>query len=311
MKGPPDVQTIQQLRKIAVAESGHGDDIRLQAISLIPVVSRNLSPAEFEFVCSQLDIDQPVSSRSIAIDILKSTSLSPAQLRQLAGQLPRVGTMEMRPLIDLFAGSDDSTVGNAVLNSLLDSPSATALPPERVTELFAGFGPQLAARAVPLVERIEAENRDKIARLQSILSLLPNADIRRGLRVFQSPAAACIACHQRGYLGGNVGPDLDGIGKVRSERDLLESILFPSLTFVRNYEPAAVLTVDGQIYNGIVRQSGDAGITLQLDATRSVQIPRAEIERQQFSEVSIMPAGLEKQLTPQQLADLVKYLKEE
>ena len=139
---------------------------------------------------------------------------------------------------------------------------------------------------------------------------MSSADIRRGMRVFQSSAAACIACHRRAYLGGDVGPDLSGIGTARSERDLLESILFPSLTFVRNYEPAAVLTVDGQIYNGVIRESSDDGVTLQLDANKSMQIPADEIEETRFSDVSIMPAGLEKQLTPQQLADLVKYLKE-
>ncbi len=79
---------------------------------------------------------------------------------------------------------------------------------------------------------------------------------------------------------------------------------------MRNYEPAAVLTIDGKIYNGVIRESSDRGITLQLDAKKSIQIPTDEIEETRFSDVSIMPAGLEKQLTPQQLADLVKYLKE-
>jgi putative heme-binding domain-containing protein len=60
----------------------------------------------------------------------------------------------------------------------------------------------------------------------------------------------------------------------------------------------------------VIRESSDDGVTLQIDANKSMQIPADEIEETRFSDVSIMPAGLEKQLTPQQLADLVKYLKE-
>ena len=67
---------------------------------------------------------------------------------------------------------------------------------------------------------------------------------------------------------------------------------------------------DGRVYNGVVREETDDEITLQLDATKSVTLRKAEIDERHLGTVSIMPAGLEKQLTPQQLADLVKYLKE-
>ena len=46
------------------------------------------------------------------------------------------------------------------------------------------------------------------------------------------------------YLGGHVGPDLTNIGQARTERDLLESIVYPSASFVRSYEPIIVVTTD-------------------------------------------------------------------
>jgi putative membrane-bound dehydrogenase-like protein len=309
-KSPPDAATVAQLREIAADKSPHGDDIRLQAINLIPAGSRDLSNTEFEFVCDQLQVERDVTNRSLAVDVLKSTSLDSDQLNEIAARLPKIGTMELRAILDLFATSKDAVVGSSLIDALLESPAATSLPPDRLSEILLGYGDRMAPKATQLLARIEAENRNKVERIESVLALIPKADIRRGLKVFQSSTAACIACHRRAYLGGDVGPDLSAIGKARSERDLLESILFPSLTFVRNYEPAAVLTVDGQIYNGVIRESSDEGITLQLDAKKSMQIPANEIEETRFSDVSIMPAGLEKQLTPQQLADLVKYLKE-
>ena len=309
-KSPLEPDTIRRLSAIAANGSSYGDDLRLQAINLIPADSRELTNQEFEFICDQLKVDQDVTNRSLAVDILKSMELDAEQLKAIAGRLPNISTMEIRPVVDLFAASSDPMVGRLLLESLFASPAATSLSPGHLTDILSAFGDDLVLRSATLLRRIDAEHRDKFQKVESILTLLPKADIRRGLKVFQSSSAACIACHRRAYLGGDVGPDLSGIGKARSERDLIESILFPSLTFVRNYEPVAVLTVDGQIHNGVIRQSSDEGIKLQLDANKTLRIPADEIEETRFSDVSIMPAGLEKQLTPQQLADLVKYLKE-
>jgi putative heme-binding domain-containing protein len=87
-----------------------------------------------------------------------------------------------------------------------------------------------------------------------LLGSLKGGDIRRGQAVFNSTKAACAACHAIGYLGGNVGPDLTHIGKIRSERDLLESIVFPSASLVRSYEPVLILTKSGKPHNGLIRK---------------------------------------------------------
>lgn len=308
--GQLTVPIIEQLTEIAGREFEQDADIRLQAISLIPVASRKMTPEVFEFVCSQLDLDLDVTNRSLAVDIIKSTPLDSAQLQHVARQLPHTGVMELRPLMDVFATSTDSQVGAVLVASLLQAPAATTLFPDRLTQVVSSFGDNVAAAASPLLARIEHENRSKVQRVESILALLPQADIRRGLRVFQSPAASCLACHRRAYLGGQIGPDLNRIGDARSERDLLESILFPSLTFVRNYEPVSIVTTDGLVHNGIIREETDDDVTVQLDAKKSVRIPLAEIDERHTGTTSVMPAGLEKQLSPQDLADLVKYLKE-
>jgi putative heme-binding domain-containing protein len=197
-----------------------------------------------------------------------------------------------------------------LVTALLDAPAATSLFPDRLHEQLSGFGETVAAKAEPLMKKIEQENQSKLQRVEEILALLKDADMRRGLRVFQSTKASCIACHRRGYLGGDIGPDLNRIGQIRTERVLLESILFPSLTFVRSYEPVTIATDDGRVFSGVIRDETDDTLTLQLDAQKSLQIAKSTIEERQTGTVSIMPEGLEKQLTPQELADLVKYLKE-
>jgi putative heme-binding domain-containing protein len=126
--------------------------------------------------------------------------------------------------------------------------------------------------------------------------------------VFTSTRALCSSCHAVGFLGSRIGPDLTRISKIRNERDLLESILFPSASFVRGFEPAVIATTDGRVLSGIVKEENAGEVVLQLDAQNTARISVAEIDSRKPGAVSLMPAGLEKQLTSEELADLVAFL---
>src|SRR5205823_12040083 len=119
-----------------------------------------------------------------------------------------------------------------------------------------------------------------------------------------STKASCSACHAIGYLGGTIGPDLTHIGKIRAERDLLESIVFPSASFVRSYEPVQITTKKGKVFNGLVRRETPDEVVLAVSGTEEVRVARQDIDEVEPGKVSVMPAGLDQQLTPQELADL-------
>jgi putative heme-binding domain-containing protein len=125
-----------------------------------------------------------------------------------------------------------------------------------------------------------------------------------------SAKAACATCHQFGYLGGNVGPDLTRIGSIRNERDLLESIAFPSASFVRSYESVVVATKDGKVVSGILKKDAPDEVILAVNATETARIAREDIDEVRPSTVSVMPSGLDQQLSRQELADLVAFLKD-
>jgi len=127
--------------------------------------------------------------------------------------------------------------------------------------------------------------------------------------VFNGSKAACASCHAIGYLGGQVGPDLTRIGKVRTERDLLEAIAFPSASFVQSYEPVLVATTDGRVFNGLVRGDTPEELVLATGPDEEARIPRDDIEAMQPGTVSVMPSGLDQQLTRQELADLIAFLR--
>jgi putative heme-binding domain-containing protein len=174
---------------------------------------------------------------------------------------------------------------------------------------MAKYPPAVRRRANKLYTLIEAETAEQRGRLEDALSSLPEGNVRRGQEVYHSAKAACSSCHALGYLGGRVGPDLTRIARIRNQRDLLEAIVFPSASLVQNYEPVAIVMDDGRVFNGLVQRETEDELTLATGPDKEVRITRSEIEEIKRSKTSVMPAGLDKQLTPQQLADLVEFLK--
>jgi putative membrane-bound dehydrogenase-like protein len=146
------------------------------------------------------------------------------------------------------------------------------------------------------------------ARLDELASLVKSADAGRGAEVYRSAKAICTTCHAMSNIGGTFGPDLTKIGAIRVERDLLEAIVFPSASFVRSYEPMLVKTKTGD-QPGILKKDAQDEVVLANGPTSEVHIPRSDVVSVQPGTVSLMPQGFDGILTPQELADLVAFLR--
>ncbi|HEV8060562.1 MAG TPA: PVC-type heme-binding CxxCH protein [Gemmataceae bacterium] len=283
--------------------------VRLNALAAIPAGVREVSPDLMNLLLEHLTPEYPVSARSAAVEVLTKAQLTSPQLLALAQALKKVGPLELDRLVDAFARSSDEAIGQALVKALQTAPARTSLRADTLKPRLAKFGPTVASAAQELYTSLEQDFAEQKAQLESIVTSLSSGDVRRGQLVFNSARAACISCHEIGYVGGHVGPDLTRIGKIRTERDLLESIIFPSASFVRSYEPVVATTKSGKIYNGLVRRDTPEELVLTLSGTEEVRLARDTIEDVQPSKVSIMPAGLDKQLSKQELADLVAFLK--
>jgi putative heme-binding domain-containing protein len=283
--------------------------IRLAALAAVPGGLPEVDPTIFAFLLKQLDPDLPASTRALATGTLAQAKLTSPQLIELAHALKAVGPLELDRLIESFAQSQDEKVGLELIACLKSAPARSSLRNETLKPILAKYPAAVQPQVKELYAGLEADKAQQFAKLEQLLANLKQGDIRRGQAVFNGTKASCSACHAIGYLGGNVGPDLTHIGKIRSERDLLESIVFPSASFVRSYEPVVVTTKDGKAINGLIRKDSPDEITLATGINQEVRIARKDIEEIQPSRVSIMPAGLDQQLTPQELADLVAFLK--
>jgi putative heme-binding domain-containing protein len=130
-----------------------------------------------------------------------------------------------------------------------------------------------------------------------------------GAKHFAAGKGACLACHQVGAVGRALGPDLSRIGAIRTERELIESILFPSNTIARDYELHAVVTSDGRNHLGLIKSRGADGLVLMDAAGQLLTLPTTTVVSETQLETSLMPGGLDAAFTPAELADLVAWLR--
>jgi putative heme-binding domain-containing protein len=117
-----------------------------------------------------------------------------------------------------------------------------------------------------------------------------------------------MTCHAVGNDGGKIGPDLTRVGAIRSGRDLLESIVFPSSTFAQGYEPFVIETKDGDEYSGVLVDQDERHVILRTAAGVEMNLAKAQVKEMRRGSLSIMPEGLETALSEQEFRDLLAFL---
>jgi putative heme-binding domain-containing protein len=241
--------------------------------------------------------------------VISHAKLTPAQLEALADVLKTSGPLEVDRLLTTFEQSTNETLGLKLVRVLGESSALSSLRVDAVKQHLAKYGPPVQAAALALYAKLNVDAAKQKAKVDELMSKVSSGDVRRGQVIFHSEKAACFTCHAIGYRGGNTGPDLTKVGQIRSERDLLEAIVYPSASFIRSYEPVVVATSEGKVHNGLLKNETSEEILLVTGANQEARINRADIEEIRPSTVSVMPAGLDQQLTVQELADLVAFLK--
>ena len=304
-----DVAEITTGLSRAAADPLLGPVPRLDALAAMPGGLKQIDPSSFDFLLAQLQPEKSVQLRGTAAGILSKAQLSSAQLTALADVLPRSGPLEVTRLLSAFSRSSDETLGFKVVSSLKESRALSSLRAETVKPSLTNFPASVRQMADELLASLNTDAAKQMAHLEEMLGQMKGGDIRRGQAIFNSSKAACASCHAIGYLGGNLGPDLTRIGTIRTERDLLESIVYPSASFVRSFEPMMVATKSGDEHSGVLRKDSPDEIVLATGPGIEARIARSEILEMRPGNVSVMPQGLDAQLSKPELADLLAFLK--
>jgi putative membrane-bound dehydrogenase-like protein len=291
-----------------ISDSGASAEIRLKALSARIMSQPALSDAEYRLVVDFLDpkFDSPV--RQLAVRLLARADLGDSQLLEVAQELVPAADLFLLPsLVDAFQGNSNAEVGEALVNALKSADDRLDnLSEQDLQKLFASFPGSVQSQAEPLMTVLKERHADRLLKLEQMENSLAKGDVGEGRKLFFGKAA-CSTCHSVGPDGSKFGPDLTNIGEIRSRHDILEAIMYPDASFAREYETYKVVTKNNT-YTGVIAEQLADAIVVTLGPAPGVRIPRADVISIEPHPVSMMPPGLDQQLSQEEMADLIAFM---
>jgi len=304
-----DAAVIEQLRRVS-GDTSLPSALRIEALTALPGGS-TVSAPELAILLERLAPNLLPGERLAAATAVQRLKLDASQRLSLVPSLSTAGPIELPRLIAAFAPGGDATLGRQFVDALKESKAIRSLRPDDLKPAVSAFPDEIQVAALAVITSAQTDASQDRLRLDALLVEIGTltGEVRRGQALFNSPKAACASCHRLGYLGGDLGPDLTSIGTSRTERDLLEAVVYPSASFVRSYEPWIASTTDGEEYSGVLRRDTPEEIVLSTGPGAETRIARSQMSELRLGSVSTMPAGLDEQLSKQDLADLLAFLK--
>jgi putative heme-binding domain-containing protein len=305
-----DLKTFDQRLADVSRDDSLPVELRIAALECLAPRQNGLSAEAFALLTANLKDDIEPLAAAAAARALGASRLHDAQLIALARPLSQAGPVLVPLLVSAYQKSRSLNVGLELVAALKRSPGAEALTADEMNNLLEYYPPEVQAAAKPLLDALTARREEQAAYLARVkLRLLQTrGDVERGRSVFLSKKAACIGCHRMEGQGGAVGPDLSQIGRLRSPVDLVEAVVFPSSTIALGYRSYTMATDEGRVHTGIIVRETSEAIYLRTAQLAEIRLPRRSVEAMQESNISIMPDGLDKTMSPQELSDLLEFL---
>lgn len=306
--GRPGVASAGEI--LGVALDDERDGLRQAACRAIAFAqAEGEPPLHAERLIELLSDDDPSVQREAATALGGATSdLGNAATDAL---LILAGTTEDRSiehaaLASVIRIGDRDAASQALLDSRENVRTAAALALEQMRRGISAVGeaPALQVPAPFIPEPLADDAIEKVTAAEQS----PEGDANRGRELFFSEKGLCGKCHRVGGEGGQLGPDLTTIGAIRSRRDLAESMLYPSASFARGFEPYNLLTDDGRTFAGILLGESSTALRVGVDEKRTEAVAIDSVESIRPSATSIMPSGFDQRLSPAEVADLLAYL---
>jgi putative heme-binding domain-containing protein len=298
-----------QLARLSLQEK-LAPELRIAALDCLAGRLKKLEPAAFAFLLRHLSGDTDTLLRVVAARALGASPLDRHQLLHLTDALAQAGPLIAPLLLPAFERSHDPAVARALVKALERSPGASALSATNLERTLKGYPLAIRRLAHSLQDRLFDRQKDQAAYLGRVARELGGVktDPDRGRQVFFSTKAACAGCHRAAGQGGRIGPDLSRVGAFRSRRDLLESIVYPSSSIVPEFRSYQVTRKDGKVFAGLIVGDHAGALHLRTADLAEIRIARKDVDDIAPSNASLMPEGLEKALTRQELGDLIEFL---
>ncbi len=254
-----------------------------------------------------------------ALEELAKSSTNDAVQRCAITSLSRLPAIEpWKVLVDKYSSSRP-LIRQAILDGILQRPERisllldtlesgsikpTELDPVQTGRLLKHADAKIRERAEKIFGSATPEDRKKaLADYQSVLKM--TGDAKRGQVSF---AKNCATCHKVGETGVNVAPDISD-SRTKTPAQILADIIQPNRAIDANYVAYNLLLTDGTTASGILTSETSTSITLKAPGAKVITVARGEIEQLKSTGVSLMPDGLEKNIPPQEMADVIAFIK--
>ncbi|REJ73046.1 MAG: hypothetical protein DWQ29_19535 [Planctomycetota bacterium] len=255
-----------------------------------------------ELLASWLSPRERLELQTAAVESLSDTGADdvPALLlSEWSGMLPQLKGQILHALLsrepwtqELLAALEKESVGAAELD---------AAARDRLTEHSLE---EIRTAATKLLGAPTSEDRRKVIDDYTSATEL-TGDPTRGATVFKK---RCATCHRHKEIGNDIGAKLSAL-QDKSPQSLLTALLDPNRAVEGKYMAYSVVTQDGRVFSGMIVEETATSVTLaKPDGTKEV-ILRVDIDEIAGTGKSFMPEGLEKDLSPQDIADVISFLR--
>jgi putative heme-binding domain-containing protein len=292
---------LKQITVKAAIAVGHSDqpvELRRAAIELLRVANDETATAALLPI---LQSEQDQSLRIGAVAALaahSSDEIATVLLERLPVESPSV----RRAIIDALLRHSEWT--NKLLDEIEAKQIAAAeLGPTYVAQLLSSRDVEIRDRAKSLLVTPSQSTEEIRRKYAGALAL--SAEPARGRVLFEKH---CATCHRVADLGVDVGPDIAD-SRTKTPEQLLTDILEPNRAVDGNYLGYVVATNDGLSLTGVLASETGSSITLRQADNKSVSLLRADIAELRATGLSLMPEGWDKTLPPQEMADLISFIK--
>ena len=249
-----------------------------------------------------LDTGQPVDVQLAAVNAMAENG-SEAAAEIILKRWEQLGpTIRQPALAQLLRRT--STARRMLQAMAAGKMRPTALDIDQRLQLLQHPDAKLKELASDLFGGAVSPNRRQVAR-QYQRALTLDGSAHAGVKVFEK---ACAKCHRIDGIGHETGPDISDV-RNRSRAALLYDILDPNAKVEPRFNSYTVLTDDGRVFNGIIASETAAAVVLRMAEGKEQTVGRGEIEAIRASNTSLMPEGVEKDVSVQDMAHLLEFLK--
>jgi putative membrane-bound dehydrogenase-like protein len=198
--------------------------------------------------------------------------------------------------------------GKALLRQIADKKiSPSVLNVNQARRLLAGKDAELAklvTKHYGTIREGRSPEREKVVTQMRRVLETTKGDPHRGVEVYKK---LCAQCHKLHGQGEEVGPDITLNGRASFEQ-LLNNVFDPNLVIGEGYLAVSVETTKGRALTGLLVEDSPSRVVLKVQGGKQEVVARKDVEAVQTSKLGLMPEDVEKQLKPQEIADLFALL---